>query len=31
MVDTVDYLTDTDDNYFDTVGFCDDTDDNVST
>ena len=29
MVDTVDYLTDTDDNYFDTVGFCDDTDDNV--
>ena len=31
MVDTVDYLTDTDDNYFDTVGFCDDTDDNVPT
>ena len=31
MVDTVDYLTDTDDDYFDTVGFCDDTDDNVPT
>ena len=31
MVDTVDYLTDTDDNYFDTVGFCDDADDNVPT